>query len=380
MKILVTGGAGFVGSHVCDALLERGHAVRALDNLTLQVHEDRNGRPPEYLSREIEFIRGDVRDEAAVERALVGMDAVYHLAAAVGVGQSMYAIREYTETNVLGTAVLLDAIANRHRSHIRKIIVASSMSIYGEGRYIDPKTRQPVVPAPRTQEQLEAGDWEPLVPGTKRAAEPVPCDERKTVEPASVYAIGKRDQEEMVLTVGRAYGIPAVALRYFNAYGPRQALSNPYTGVAAIFCGNYLTGRQPVIFEDGGQRRDFIHVRDLARANALALEWPEADGMAINIGTGRPTSVLQIARMLLRQLDKNKADDPKWQPRIMGKFRAGDVRHCYADIGLARRLMEFEPSIKFEDGINDLIEWVRTQTPIDRMEKALQELTRRKLV
>lgn len=379
-KVLVTGGAGFIGSHLVDALIEKGYAVRVFDNLAPQVHGERGGRPPEYLNPNAEFILGDVRDREALDRALEGVGAVLHQAAAVGVAQSMYEIRAYTETNTLGTANLLDLVVNKRRGHIRKLIVASSMSIYGEGRYIDPQTGQMVTPAPRAAEQLEAGQWEMRVPGMARAARPVPCDELKPLEPTSIYAINKRDQEEMILTVGRAYQIPAVALRYFNAYGPRQALSNPYTGIAAIFSSCYLNEKGPFIFEDGRQSRDFIHVRDIARANLLALERDEANYEAINIGTGVATTVLQVARLILERLHPARVDDPRLQPNIVSRFRAGDIRHCYADIGKAGRLLGFEPSVAYADGLKDLIGWVATQTAEDKTEAAMRELASRKLV
>ena len=379
-KVLVTGGAGFIGSHIVDALLAGGYAVRVFDNLTPQVHGDLGGKPPDYLNRDAEWILGDVRDMDALDRALAGVDAVIHQAAAVGVGQSMYEIRAYTETNTLGTANLLELIVNRHRDHIGKMLVASSMSIYGEGRYIDPRTSETVVPEPRSPERLAAAQWEPLVPGTDRPAAPVPCDEAKPIEPTSIYAINKRDQEEMVLVTGEAYGIPAVALRYFNVYGPRQALSNPYTGVGAIFCSRYLNGRGTVIFEDGEQSRDFTHVRDLARANVLALESDRANGAAINIGTGHPTTIAQVARKLLERLHPDRKDAPELQPVIENKFRKGDIRHCYADIDLARRLLDYEPSTLFDAGVDDLIAWVRTQQPVDRMDEAYRELSARRLV
>lgn len=376
---LVTGGAGFIGSHIVDELLAAGYAVRVFDNLDPQVHGERGGRPPAHLSREAEFVLGDVRDAEALDRALAGVDVVLHEAAAVGVAQSMYAIREYTATNTQGTAVLLDLIVNRHRDHIRKLLVASSMSIYGEGRYVDPETGAFVIPRPRGQAQLEAGDWELYVPDTDRAAVPAPCDEGKPIEPTSIYAINKRDQEEMVLVTGRAYGIPAVALRYFNVYGPRQALSNPYTGVAAIFCSCYLNGRGPKIFEDGEQSRDFTHVRDIARANRLALEHDAADGHAINIGTGVPTTVNDVARKLRERLFAGAAD-PATAPEIVGRFRAGDIRHCYADITRARELLGYEPTIAYNDGLDELIEWVRSQTADDRTDQAYRELADRRLV
>jgi dTDP-L-rhamnose 4-epimerase len=379
-KILVTGGAGFIGSHIVDALLARGYAVRVFDSLDPQVHGERGGAPPDYLSKDAEFIRGDVRDTEALDRALTGVEAVFHEAAAVGVAQSMYAIRAYTETNTMGTANLLELVTAKHRDHIRKMIVASSMSIYGEGKYLDPESGTPVQPPQRTNEQLERAEWEMRVPGTQRVAKPVACDETKPLEPTSIYAINKRDQEEMLLAIGRAYGIPAVALRYFNVYGPRQALSNPYTGIAAIFSSCYLNGKGPMIFEDGLQSRDFIHVTDIARANVLALERDEANYEAINIGTGVSTSVLQVARLLLERLHPGRAEAPELQPRIVGRFRAGDIRHCYADIGKARRLLGFEPRVAYADGLAGLIEWVRVQTAVDRSDTAMQELAQRKLV
>jgi dTDP-L-rhamnose 4-epimerase len=388
LNILITGGAGFIGSHIADHLLAVGHRVRVFDNLTPQVHGPIDA-PPTYLSPHVEFIRGDVRDPDALDRALAGIDVVYHKAARVGVGQSMYEIRDYTDTNTMGTAVLLELLAAKHRDHIQRLIVASSMSIYGEGRYIDPATGQPVLPRPRSHAQLAAGRWEMLVPGTElgteadpepRAARPAPTIESKPLEPASIYAINKRDQEEMCLVAGHSYGIPTTALRYFNVYGPRQALSNPYTGVAAIFCGCYLNANRPMIFEDGGQSRDFIHVEDIARANLLALNHPESAGHAINIGTGRATSINRVAQLLLENLFPDRAADPGLLPEIKNKFRQGDIRHCYGDITLARKLLGFEPTIAYEDGIRDLIAWVRTQTAVDRTADMLQELTTRKLV
>lgn len=379
-KVLVTGGAGFIGSHIVDALVAKGYAVRVFDNLEPQVHGQRGGQAPEYLNPKAEFVLGDVRDVDALDRALDGIDAVYHEAAAVGVAQSMYAIRSYTETNTLGTANLLELVIGKHRPHIRKMVVASSMSIYGEGKYIDPATGAAVTPPLRTNAQMEAGQWEMLIPGTERLAKAAATDESKPLEPTSIYAINKRDQEEMVLTVGRSYGIPAVALRYFNVYGPRQALSNPYTGIAAIFSSCYLNNKGPIIFEDGLQSRDFVHVSDIARANVLALERAEANWEAINIGTGVATSVLGVARMILERLHPGRAADPELQPRVPGRFRAGDIRHCIADIGKARRLLGYAPSVAYVDGVQELIAWVRTQTAEDRSDVALNELATHKLV
>ncbi|HKI90847.1 MAG TPA: NAD-dependent epimerase/dehydratase family protein, partial [Gaiellaceae bacterium] len=283
-SILITGGAGFIGSHLADRLLADGHRVRALDNLTPQVHG--TGGPPPYLSSDAELVVGDVRDPDAVRRALDGVDSVVHLAARVGVGQSMYEVAAYTAENSAGTAVLLEALVERP---VRKLVVASSMSIYGEGLY---RSEDGCVleAAERTREQLERDEWEPLGPGGERL-EPVPTPETKRPSLASVYALTKYDQERLCLVVGGAYTLPAVALRLFNVYGTRQSLSNPYTGVLAIFASRLLNGNAPMVFEDGLQRRDFVSVHDVARAFAFALAQDGADGTAVNIGSGRSVTV-----------------------------------------------------------------------------------------
>jgi dTDP-L-rhamnose 4-epimerase len=375
-KILVTGGAGFIGSHLVDALVERGHQVRILDNLDPQVHGAER-KAPVYLNRSAEFVQGDVLDADTLWRCMKDVDVVFHEAARVGVGQSMYEIAEYTRVNVQGTALLLELLANRRSEHhIRKILVASSMSIYGEGTYCR-ASGEAVSPPLRPDAQLERGVWEMLDPETVEALRAAPTPETKPLRPTSVYAIGKRDQEEMVLAVGRAYRIPAVALRYFNVYGPRQALSNPYTGVAAIFSSRILNGHAPVIYEDGLQSRDFIHVSDVVRANLLAMERPEADYEMFNVGTGRARSILEIAQSLIKRLRPNG----DLQPRVEKKFRSGDIRHCCADISKIRRALGFEPQVDFDtQGIEDLCAWAAEQKPEDKFEKAKEELGKRGLV
>src|ERR1041384_6314007 len=299
-NILVTGGAGFIGSHLVDALIERGHRVRVLDALVEQVHGQAG---PQYLNPEAEFLQGDVCDADLVKRALDGIDVVYHKAAEVGVGQSMYEITRYVRANDLGTAVLLEEIVKR-RPQVQKLIVASSMSIYGEGAYECDKCGV-IQPNLRPLSQLLERDWELKCPKCGLEVRPVPTNEDKPLFPSSVYAISKQDQEQFCLVVGRAYEIPVVALRYFNVYGPRQALSNPYTGVCAIFSARLLNDESPMIFEDGEQTRDFVHVSDIVQANMLALETDGADYLAVNIGTGIPTSVRQIAGLLGKGLGKN---------------------------------------------------------------------------
>jgi dTDP-L-rhamnose 4-epimerase len=366
-RVLVTGGAGFIGSHLVDALLEAGHKVRVFDNLDPQVHGGlrERGQWPEYLAADCEKILADVRNKDALQAALDGMDVIYHQAAAVGVGQSMYEIEHYVDANTRGTATLLDVLANGNHQ-VRKLIVASSMSIYGEGKYRCEEHGQ-VYPRLRSPEQLAARDWEMRCPICGAPAAPLPTDENKPLYSTSIYAITKKDQEEMCLTVGWAYGIPTVALRYFNTYGSRQALSNPYTGVAAIFSSRLLNGQPPVIFEDGLQSRDFVHVSDIAQANLLAMERQEMDHQAFNVGTGRALSILRVAELLGQHLDSRQP------PEIAQKFRAGDIRHCFADVSRLCAL-GYQPRVQFEDGINELVNWVRSQTAVDGFEQARREL------
>ncbi|HYE64809.1 MAG TPA: NAD-dependent epimerase/dehydratase family protein [Pyrinomonadaceae bacterium] len=369
LNVLVTGGAGFIGSHLADALVRRGHRVRVLDLLVPQVHSDDR---PRHLPPEAELIRGDVCDAELVRLALEDVDVVYHKAAEVGVGQSMYEIRRYVRANDLGTSVLLEELAQR-RARIRKLVVASSMSIYGEGAYVCAGCGV-VCPQLRPVAQLLARRWEVECPKCSAALSPVPTAEDKPLFPTSVYAITKQNQEQLCLVAGRAYGIPTVALRYFNVYGPRQALSNPYTGVCAIFSSRLLNDQRPMIFEDGEQTRDFVHVSDIVQANLLALETDRADYQALNIGTGIPTSVRQVARLLAQGLGKDL------EPEIVGKYREGDVRHCVADISRARRLLGYEPQVRLEQGVPELLDWVRQQRATDQVARATAELETRQLV
>jgi dTDP-L-rhamnose 4-epimerase len=366
--VLVTGGAGFIGSHIVELLLERGYPVRVFDKLVEQVH---GGAGPRHVPKETEFIAGNVRDADALRKALRGVRRVIHQAAEVGVGQSMYEVVRYMDANTGGTAVLWELLANE-RHHVEKVIVASSMSIYGEGAYQCP-AHGPVYPRLRPETQLARQAWELICPRCGQPIEPVPTSEDKPLFPTSIYAISKMDQELMSLVMGAAYGIAVVALRYFNVYGPRQALSNPYTGVAAIFSSRLLSGRSPLVFEDGKQSRDFVHVTDIARANLLALESDSANGEAFNIGTGRPTTVARVAQLLARHLGVDAG------PEIVARYRAGDIRHCYADVTRARQRLGFEPRVAFENGIADLVAWVREQKAIDRVDAARAELERRGL-
>jgi len=368
MRVLVTGGAGFIGSHLVDRLLADGRDVRILDSLDPQVHEGM----PDYLSRDAELVVADIRDGDAVARALDGVERVVHFAAAVGVGQSMYEIERYTSVNAVGAAVLLErSLAVRDR--LEKIVVASSMSIYGEGLYRCPVEAIEVTPGPRSEGQLAERRWEPLCPSCGAELRPLPTPETKPLQPASVYAVGKRDHEELVLSIGRAYGIPATALRFFNVYGTRQALSNPYTGVAAIFSSRLLNGRPPLVFEDGLQSRDFVHVSDVAAAVAAALDPGRADGEALNVAAGRGVSVLDVARTLARVLGK------ELEPEIRGSYRAGDIRHCFGDAGKAERLLGWRPTVAFDDGMRELADWLVTQSAVDKVDQATAALADRGL-
>jgi dTDP-L-rhamnose 4-epimerase len=360
-SVLITGGAGFIGSHLADELLNAGYRVRALDSLVEQVHG--RAERPGYLNAGVELVTGDVRVPEVVRRALDGIDAVVHLAARVGVGQSMYEPAEYAAVNSVGTAVLLEALLEQP---VRKLVVASSMSVYGEGAY------EPTSAIERSPEQLGRGEWEPRGSAGEELR-PVPTPESKRPSLASVYALTKYDQERMGLLYGAAYDVPAVALRFFNVYGPRQALSNPYTGVLAIFAARLLNDRAPVVYEDGGQRRDFVHVTDVARACRLALERAGADGRAVNVGSGRSASVLEIAHELARGLGKEIA------PELAGTFRAGDIRNCFADVSLACELLGFEAEVALEAGLAELAGWLETQQTPDRFDQAAAELAEKGL-
>jgi len=369
MRILVTGGAGFIGSHLVDALVARGHSVRILDLLVPQVHGP-NADWPAWVPAGVEKIRADVQDPTAWPRVIDGVDGIYHFAAEVGVGQSMYEISRYVGANTMGTAHLLQVLAQgKHR--VQRLIVASSMSIYGEGQYRTSSGR-PAFPDRRPEDALAARRWDDFGPDAEGLT-PVPTAEDKPLQPTSIYAISKRDQEEMCLSVGRAYGIPTIALRFFNVYGPRQSLSNPYTGVAAIFASRILNGRPPLIFEDGRQSRDFVHVSDIVQAALLALSADGAVYGAVNVGTGRSTSVLAVAETLIDQLGSPV------KPEVVGQYRAGDIRHCYADISKARRSLGFEPLVTFEQGMRELVGWLATQKAEDKVGAATAELAARRL-
>ena len=366
-RVLVTGGAGFIGCHLAGALLDRGYEVRVLDSLVDQVHAGGAGK--HAVLDHVDFIEGDVRDGNLVAQALRGVDRVIHLAAEVGVGQSMYAIERYVSANDCGTATLFQQLIEHP---VQRVVVASSMSVYGEGLYrtADGRTLDAVV---RPAQRPADGGWNPLAPDGG-ALSPVATPEWKQPNLASVYALTKYVQERLTLTVAPAYGMEAVALRLFNVYGPGQALSNPYTGVLAIFASRLLHRERPMVFEDGEQRRDFVHVDDVARAFVLALEHPAASGQVFNIGSGRDVSILDVAEALA------DAMGVRISPEVSDQARIGDIRHCFGDISLARSVLGYAPRRGFADSLGELAEWVQRQQAVDRVVEARRELETRGLV
>lgn len=366
-KVLITGGAGFIGSHLTDELLANGYSIRILDNLDEQIHGDIK-IPPSYLSPDAELIVGDVRNPFDVSKAMKNIDIVVHFAAKVGVGQSMYTIKNYMDVNTLGTSVLMQHIINHP---VQKLLVASSMSIYGEGLYknIRGEVSEGEI---RSIDQLKDGKWE-LYDDEGNVLQPIPTPETKKPHLASVYALSKFDQEQLCLLLGRAYNIPTVALRFFNVYGTRQALSNPYTGVLAIFASRLLNNKPPVIFEDGLQMRDFISVYDVARACRLAIESENAADQVINIGSGNAYSIQQIALQLSKVLNKNIA------PEITKQYRSGDIRHCFGEITKSRYLLGFEPKVSLSEGLSEYTNWLSSQIAKDYVEQAHDELSSRGL-
>ncbi len=364
MRVLVTGGAGFIGCHLSRALLAEGYEVRILDRFIEQVHG--GAMPPDPVLRSVEIVDADIRDADAVARAIQGVDKVVHLAAEVGVGQSMYEIDRYVGVNDLGTAVLLKALLAQP---VQRLVVASSMSIYGEGLYqtADGRLLEEVMRQP-------TGGWDPRGPDGGPLT-PLPTPEWKRPVLSSVYAITKYTQERLCMNVGPAYGMESVALRMFNVFGAGQALSNPYTGVLAIFASRILNGQPPMIFEDGQQQRDFVHVEDVARAFVLALEEPKAAGGVFNVGSGRRTTVEDVALLLARSMGREDL-----APEFLNKARAGDIRHCFADLSHSRAVLGYEPKRSLADGVPELADWLARQTATDRVLDARRELEARGLV
>ena len=366
--VLITGGAGFIGSRLALRLLGKGHSVRVIDTLSPQVHGDDPEASDLYgaIKGKVEFIHGSVTDREAMTRALAGVDAVVHFAAETGTGQSMYQIEHYSAVNVGGTAIMLDILANAPH-HVKRMVVASSRSVYGEGKYLTPDG-QAVYPEHRTAADMEAGDFAVKYPGCDSITL-VATDEESKLHPSSVYGITKQVQEQMVMTVCPTIGIEPVAFRYQNVFGPGQSLSNPYTGILSIFSNLMLTGKDINIFEDGTESRDFVFVDDVVTATVLGVEHPGAAGQVFNVGTGVPTSVITVAQTLARLLGQS----PKMT--VTGNFRLGDIRHNYADMSRIERLLGFTPEWDFERGIAAFAQWVQSTGPkASGYEASLEEM------
>ena len=365
-NVLVTGGAGYNGSHLVDALVTRGYDVVVLDSLEPQVH--RSGTWPSYANPKVRYVKGDVRDRSVFEPLVLASEAVVHFGAAVSIGQSMYQIDRYVDVNTRGTAVLLDILVNtKHK--VEKVIVASSIGVYGEGAY-QCAACGPVAPGIRGEAQMAAKDWEQRCPSCGASVVSIPTPENKALYRDNIYSMTKYHQEEMVLLIGKTYGIPAVAPRFFNVYGPRQSLSNPYAGVAAIWISRLMNGKAPIVFEDGGQLRDFVSIHDVVACLTLMLEKPGADYLPVNVGSGTTVTILEIAQMLQRLLGS------RVEPEVTNAGRTFDIRHNTADITRARDTLGFEPKVSLEQGFAELIEWAKT-TPdvaVDFFDKAMDEL------
>ncbi len=368
-KILVTGGAGFIGSFLVDKLIAGGYQVRILDNLEEQVHQ---GKKPKYLNKKAEFIKGDVTNYSELKKSIQGMDAIFHLASAVGVGQSNYQIKKYVDTNVGGTANLLELLVNT-KHQVKKIITISSMTGYGEGNYKCDKCGV-VRPPLRDEKQLKKTDWNLYCPNCSKVVEPIPTDESALDFPNNIYGLSKKVQQDMVFLISKMYNIPCVVLRGFNVYGPRQSLSNPYTGVTAIFISRLKNNKPCVVYEDGLQTRDFVSVHDMVDAFVLALEKDQANYQMFNIGSGDGTSILEIANTLSKLLGKSGLIE------VNQEYRKNDIRHCFADISKAKKLLGWEPKVSLEKGLKELIEWSEGEKAEDKFSQAQKELKQKGLI
>lgn len=375
MNVLITGGAGFIGSNLALALVGKGHQVTVLDTLSAQIHgANPEQQSPLYLSikDKVRFVQGSVCDQSAWRQVLSGQDAIVHLAAETGTGQSMYEIKRYVDVNVGGTALMLDLLANTEHD-VKKVVVASSRSIYGEGKYRS-QALGIVYPDARKDEDMRAGRFDPLCPQTGEPLELLATDEESKIHPSSVYGITKQNQEQMVMTVCGSIGIGATALRYQNVYGPGQSLSNPYTGILSIFSTRIKNGNGLSIFEDGKESRDFVYVDDVVEATTLALLSGAANGEVFGIGSGIPTDVLTVASMLVKHYG---IEVPV---QVTGSYRLGDIRHNYADLSKAHRLLGFEPKVDFNEGIRRFTAWVNSQeVQADGYDVSIAEMKRRGL-
>ena len=376
MKILITGGAGFIGSNLTLALLKKGHSIVVLDNLSTQIHGiNAEETSPLYTSikNSVTFIKGDVTNKQHWQKALIGVDVLVHYAAETGTGQSMYEIERYTTVNVGGTGILLDLLANDKTLQVKKVIVASSRSIYGEGKYFSQELGI-VYPNHRNDDAMQNGDFDVHYPNEKTALQLMPTDEESKIHPSSVYGITKQNQEQMVLCVCKAIGIKAIAFRYQNVYGPRQSLNNPYTGILSIFSSLILNGKPINIFEDGKESRDFVFIDDVVAATILGIENDTIHNDVFNVGAGVATDVITVAKTLLAKYNK---DVPL---TITGNYRLGDIRHNFADLTKIKTALGFTSTVSFEEGITKFAQWVITQTiAASKFENSIEEMKKKGL-
>lgn len=371
-KVLITGGAGFIGTHLAQKLSASGYSIRILDNLSPQIHGPDAGLPG-CLKDKVEFVKGDIRNRGTVTRALVGIDAIIHLAAETGVGQSMYEIAGYVDTNLGGSAVLLEGISQTE-NEVKKIVLASSRAVYGEGKYRCENCGI-MYPLSRNDDELKKQQWQMRCTTCGRVIDPIPTDEEALLSPTSVYAVTKQSQEQLFSVAAKAYHIPTTILRYFNVYGQGQSLNNPYTGILSIFSSRIVNGKPPLVYEDGLESRDFVHVSDVVNATVLALEKTEADYEVFNVGSGRRTTILHVADLLVDNLGSSL------KPVIVGKYREGDIRHCCADLTKTRSKLGCKPTMSLEKGISEFVQWVKEQKCIlDLSDNASDELSFRNLL
>lgn len=361
-KVLVTGGAGFIGGFLVDQLVKDGHAVTILDNLDAQAHPDNKG----YINREAEFLKINIRDYEKMAEVIPEFEVIFHEASCVGIGQSNYNIRDFVHTNTLGTANILDILANKSHS-VKKLIIAGSNTSYGEGLY---KCKNCGIfhPGIRSENDVKKYGFSIVCPKCRKEASAAPTTEETELLCNSIYSYTKRDQEDMASFFGRMYNLPVTILRYFNVFGPRQSLSNPYTGVIAIFISRIKNNNCPVIYEDGLQTRDFVSVHDAVRANILAMKSNSANNQTFNVGTGEPKTILSVAETLIQLSKKNL------KPEVTNKFRKGDIRHCIADISKIKNTLGWQPKTNFDDGLKELLAWSEKEACTDNFEKAAREL------
>ena len=372
-NILITGGAGFIGSRLCEKLFEKGYNVTIMDNLSPQIHGTGESSLFKRIKKKCVFIKGDVTNQEDWEKALEDQEIIVHLAAETGTGQSMYEISRYSNVNIMGTAHMLELLANKDYN-IKKMIIASSRAIYGEGKYLC-DNRGYIYPSKRDEKDMKNGVFNIKNSICNSQLQLVPTDELSNINPLSVYAITKHQQEQMVMLLGEALGIPSVALRYQNVYGPGQSLSNPYTGILSVFSTRLLNKNDLDIYEDGLQSRDFVYIDDVVDATILAIEKDEASGEIFNVGSGVNTSVNDVAHSLKKLYKSNQ------NIIISGKYRAGDIRHNYADLSKIKKLLGFVPKYNFKNGISNFVEWVNTQKiENDRYESSIAELNRNGLI